>query len=149
MAPATHYGGDATARIGILAAQGTREKPVALLDLEGGTSTGWRYNTSDVSRRHFGDGMFEDGRVVGLAWEMPWSGSYLEGDEAIEAVLDAARAGEELYVEYTPVPGGVTFAGYATVMSLEVTSPADGLIDVSWTFKGRGPDEEPAVTPAE
>lgn len=138
-----HYGGDASASIGVLASQGTRQKPGSLTTLEGGTSTGWRYNTTDVSRRHFGDGLFEDGRVTGLAWEMPWSGSYLDDDPAITDIIEAARAGDELYVEYQPVSGGRVFSGFATVMSLEITSPADGLIDVSWTFKGRGEDNEP------
>lgn len=119
---------------------GSRVAPAAasFKPLPNGTSTGVRISSSDTTTRTFDSGMWEDGAVTGLGWNVPFSNNWKDGDAGLKIIEDAALAGTEVYVRVKLPYSTVTRGGAASVMNLELTDPADGIITGSFELKGRG-----------
>jgi|GEM_PF-6983392 len=130
-------------RFKVLAA-GTRTRPSALADfttLAQVTTSDLSLTASDVTTTTYDSDKKEDGKVTKTAWGFNATANVpatLLNRTAINALRDAANAGDEVWIE-RQLAGETTWeGGVASIMSFASPAPADGIVTVTCQFKGRG-----------
>ena len=113
----------------------------------GGTSSGLNITSKDVTANTFEAAGWEDGKVTGAGWSIPWSGNFRPTDPAFNIVENAVTLLTEVWIRLN-LPGETgnlarSVQGVATIDGFSVSSPSDGIRTATWTFKGRG---QPVIT---
>jgi len=94
---------------------------------------------------------WDEAQVTSLGWTMDRGGRFRPNDPAYLVVEQAALTKREVFVErILPDEDGNPAryqAGRAIVTNFRVPSPAEGMVDASWTFTGQGRLETGAITP--
>lgn len=114
----------------------------------GDTDFGINSRTADATPA-VGDSRWSRSEIVSQGWEMQRRGTFRPHDPAFQTIQAAARAGSEVQVvRLLPDETNALVqqdGGAALIMNFRVGSPADGIIEASWTFLGQG--EPLPVTP--
>lgn len=108
----------------------------------GGTSSGFNLTATDVTANTFEAAGWQDGKVTGGAWSIPWAGNFRPSDPAFLIVENAATLFTEVWIRLS-LPGESAnlariIQGVATIDGLQISSPSDGIRTATWSFKGRG-----------
>lgn len=108
----------------------------------GGTSSGFNLTATDVTANTFEAAGWQDGKVTGGAWSIPWAGNFRPSDPAFLIVENAATLFTEVWIRLS-LPGesanlARSIQGVATIDGLQISSPSDGIRTATWSFKGRG-----------